>query len=130
MDFFIADLVSLRQIRNLAEEIKSKHNRLDVLINNAGIIENQRKLTEDGYEMILAVNHLAYFLLTGLLLDLLKKSVFLATASELENVTGKYFVDKREASSASNSYVPEVRKKLWEMTERMVGIDFNTILDL
>ena len=62
LDFFVADLASLGWIRNLAEEIKSKHDQLDVLINNAGVIENRRKLTEDGYEMTFAVNHLSYFL--------------------------------------------------------------------
>jgi NAD(P)-dependent dehydrogenase (short-subunit alcohol dehydrogenase family) len=213
LEFFIADLASLRQIRNLAKEIKSRHDKLDVLINNAGVIENHRKLTEDGYEMTFAVNHLAYFLLTGLLLDLLKKSapsriinvcsmthsssidfddlqsekyysgysayslsklcnilftyelaerlqgtgvtanclhpgvidtkllrtnfsggrpvsegsktsVYLATAPELENISGKYFVDKRETRSSNISFDPEVMKKLWEISERMVDFDF------
>ena len=70
----IADLQSLKQVRNLASEVKKRTDHLDVLINNAGVYVNKRRLSEDGYEMTFAVNHLAPFLLTNLLLDLLKKS--------------------------------------------------------
>jgi len=70
----IADLQSLKQVRNLASEVKKRTDHLDVLINNAGVYMNKRRLSEDGYEMTFAVNHLAPFLLTNLLLDLLKKS--------------------------------------------------------
>jgi NAD(P)-dependent dehydrogenase (short-subunit alcohol dehydrogenase family) len=70
----IADLQSLKQVRNLASEVKKRTDHLDVLINNAGVYVNNRRLSEDGYEMTFAVNHLAPFLLTNLLLDLLKKS--------------------------------------------------------
>jgi len=70
----IADLQSLKQVRNLASEVKKHTDHLDVLINNAGVYMNKRSLSEDGYEMTFAVNHLAPFLLTNLLLDLLKKS--------------------------------------------------------
>jgi NAD(P)-dependent dehydrogenase (short-subunit alcohol dehydrogenase family) len=73
-DFFIADLSSLNQVRRLAEEVQQKYERLDVLINNAGVFMNERILTEDGLETTFAVNHLSHFLLTLLLLDTLKKS--------------------------------------------------------
>jgi NAD(P)-dependent dehydrogenase (short-subunit alcohol dehydrogenase family) len=69
-----ADLSSLKQVRKAAKEIKSKLNRLDVLINNAGVYMKTRILTEDGFETTFAVNHLAPFLLTNLLLELLKQS--------------------------------------------------------
>jgi NAD(P)-dependent dehydrogenase (short-subunit alcohol dehydrogenase family) len=69
-----ADLSSLEQVRKAAEEIKSKFNRIDVLINNAGVYMKTRLLTEDGFETTFAVNHLAHFLLTNLLLELLKQS--------------------------------------------------------
>ena len=70
----IANLSSLSQVRKLAEEIQSQFNRLDVLINNAGVYMKKRMLTEDGYEMTFAVNHLSHFLLTNLLLELIKQS--------------------------------------------------------
>ncbi len=71
---FTCDLTSLKAVRKLAEEIKSKYDRLDILINNAGVYMKQRVLTEDGYETTLAVNHLSHFLLTNLLLDTINKS--------------------------------------------------------
>ena len=70
----IADLQSLKQVRHLANEVKKRTDHLDVLINNAGVYMNKRRLSEDGYEVTFAVNHLAPFCLTNLLLDLLKKS--------------------------------------------------------
>lgn len=71
---FIADFSSLKQVKELAEKIKAKHDRLDVLINNAGVYMKKRISSDDGYEMTFQVNYLAHFLLTNLLLDLLKQS--------------------------------------------------------
>jgi len=75
IDLFISDFSSLNQVKELAEEIKTKYNRLDILINNAGIYMKKRIVTEDGYEMTFQVNHLAHFLLTILLLDLIEHSI-------------------------------------------------------
>ena len=69
-----ANLSSLKQVRLAAEEIKTKFKQLDVLINNAGVYMKTRVLTEDGFETTFAVNHLAPFLITNLLLNLLKQS--------------------------------------------------------
>ena len=69
-----ADLSSQADIRALAREVKGRTDRLDVLINNAGVILLERRESVDGIETTFAVNHLAYFLLTNLLLDLLKAS--------------------------------------------------------
>ena len=74
VDHLLADLSSLRQIRNLADEFKSRHARLDVLVNNAGAINLARRDTVDGIELTFALNHLSYFLLTNRLLDLLVSS--------------------------------------------------------
>jgi NAD(P)-dependent dehydrogenase (short-subunit alcohol dehydrogenase family) len=68
-DVVSADLSSQASIRQAAEELKKRHPCLHVLINNAAIITRQRELTIDGIEKQFAVNHLAYFLLTNLLLD-------------------------------------------------------------
>ena len=74
VDYLVADLSSQKQVRQLAAEISARYDRLHVLINNAGVILLNRQMTEDGLETSLAVNHLAPFLLTHLLLDLLKQS--------------------------------------------------------
>jgi retinol dehydrogenase 14 len=74
VELMICDLASQAQIRKLAEEFKQKHNRLDVLVNNAGLVLTRRTVTEDGFETTFAVNHLGYFLLTNLLLDVIKQS--------------------------------------------------------
>jgi NAD(P)-dependent dehydrogenase (short-subunit alcohol dehydrogenase family) len=74
VSFMLADLAVQAEVRKLAEGFKKRHDRLDVLVNNAGLVQSKRTETPDGIELILAVNHLAPFLLTHLLLDLLKKS--------------------------------------------------------
>jgi NAD(P)-dependent dehydrogenase (short-subunit alcohol dehydrogenase family) len=66
-----ADLSSLNQIHNISEEFRKRFIRLDILINNAAAIKQERVLTEDGFEYQFAVNHLAPFLLTNLMIDLL-----------------------------------------------------------
>jgi NAD(P)-dependent dehydrogenase (short-subunit alcohol dehydrogenase family) len=71
---YLADFSSLAAVRDLADRILSEYERLDVLINNAGIIVQERKESEDGYELTFAVNYLSHFLLTSLLLPLLKDS--------------------------------------------------------
>ena len=206
----VGDLSSLAQVRGISEQVKAGYNRLDVLINNAGVVAQRRTETEDGYELTFAVNHLAPFLLTNLLLEELKGSVpsrvvtvsselherarmdfddpglarewgprkaynqsklanvmfayelarrlrgtgvtsnalhpgvvgtkllrrgfgargssvsgaaealvYLATNPEVEGVTGRYFRKNREADS---SYDEEAQRKLWELSERMVGL--------
>jgi NAD(P)-dependent dehydrogenase (short-subunit alcohol dehydrogenase family) len=74
INFMLADLSSQAQIRALASEFKRRYDRLDVLVNNAGALFMSRTLSVDGIEMTFALNHLSYFLLTNLLLDLLKAS--------------------------------------------------------
>ena len=59
---YLADLSSLDAVRNLAERILSGEDRLDVLVNNAGMIARERKESEDGYELTFAVNYLSHFL--------------------------------------------------------------------
>ncbi|XP_067879773.1 retinol dehydrogenase 14a [Heterodontus francisci] len=68
------DLASLSSVRSFCQRIIEEEPRLDVLINNAGIFQCPYMKTEDGFEMQFGVNHLGHFLLTNLLLDLLKRS--------------------------------------------------------
>jgi len=74
VDLLIADLSVQADIHQLASEFKQKYERLDVLVNNAGAIFDQRQETADGLELTFALNHMGYFLLTNLLLDVLKAS--------------------------------------------------------
>jgi len=223
IELFTANLSSLSGIRKLATEIKSKFPVIDVLVNNAGAINQQRIETVDGFELSFAVNHLAYFLLTNLLLDNLKAApkarivstaseasrvgkinfddlqltknysslksygqsklanimftyelarrlegtnitanclhpggvktgfagemkgftgfmwkmftpflrtaekgaetiIWLASSSEVENISGKYFKDKKEIRSIKPSYDIEAQKRLWEISEKLTGL--------
>jgi len=72
--YYLADFSSLDAVHKLAERILSDEDRLEVLINNAGIIVQERKESEDGYELTFAVNYLSHYLLTRLLLPLLEYS--------------------------------------------------------
>lgn len=74
VEFIAADLSTLAGIMQAAATFKQRHTHLHVLVNNAGAMFTHRQLTSDGYEMTFALNHLNYFLLTILLLDILKAS--------------------------------------------------------
>jgi len=214
LSLYIADFSSLKQIDKLSEELHKDHKKIDVLINNAGVVENSRVLTEDGFEITFAVNHLAMFKLTFLLLDLLQSitpgriinvssmahanvvdfsnlqgereytlygayslsklcnilytyeladrlkesgitvnclhpgvistkllheargpggrpitegsetSVYLAISDTVKNITGKYFDDRKIKESSSISYNIDIRKILWELSEKMTGIKY------
>lgn len=105
------DLASFNEIRIMSEELHKRFDRIDVLVNNAGVYCNQRELSQDGLELTLAVNHLAGFYLTGLLLDLLKTApgsriinvASQAHASQLDfdNLQGEIFYDAYDAYSRS-----------------------------
>jgi NAD(P)-dependent dehydrogenase (short-subunit alcohol dehydrogenase family) len=74
VDVLKADLTSQASVRALADEALQRYARIDVLVNNAGAVFEQREVSEDGIERTWALNHLAPFLLTELLLDRLKES--------------------------------------------------------
>lgn len=73
-EFIGADLSSIKSVNQLSEIIKSKYKIIDILINNAGARFNQFRKSEDGIELTFATNYLGHFLLTMLLLDLIRKS--------------------------------------------------------
>ena len=83
IDLLLADLSSLESVRQLVAEFRKKYSKLHVLINNAGLFNQRRRVTADGYENTFATNYLAPFLLTNLQLDLLKAS----TPSRIINVS-------------------------------------------
>jgi retinol dehydrogenase 14 len=74
VDVFVADLSSQSEVRRLAEEVLDRYTQIDVLINNVGGYWKTRHVTVDGLELTFALNHLAPFLLTNLLIDRLKQS--------------------------------------------------------
>lgn len=215
VEYVLGDLSSIEQIRKMSENIHQRFDKIDVLINNAGVYKTERELNEKGFELTFAVNHLSYFLLTGLLLDMIKKSdysrivnvasmahgqelafdnlngesyydgydaysrsklcnimftyklarmlsdtkvttnvlhpgvistkllhigfgsggselsqgsktsVFLATSPEVENVSGLYYNNSREARSSDISYNETSQDKLWELSEKMTGFSYN-----
>ena len=223
VEFILADLSVQSDVRHLSEVFLSKHQRLDVLVNNAGVSMQKRQVTADGLEATFAVNHLSHFLLTNLLLDTVKRShpvriinvssamhtiakmdfdnlqgekkfggmtayaqsklanilftyelsrrltgsdvtvnamhpglvktnfsantkgvagliwrfitlfaispekgaqtvVYLATSPEVQQVTGKYFVKKKEVKSSTVSYDQSVAKQLWQVSAKLTGL--------
>lgn len=72
VDLLIADLASLRQVRTLASDLTAAHRKINVLVNNAAVYRGRAEVSEDGFERTMAVNHLAHFLLTNLLLSPLR----------------------------------------------------------
>lgn len=74
VEIVLADFSRLAEVRRLADEVLSAHRRIDVLINNAGLFSSKYRLSADGFELTFAVNHLAPFLLTNLLLERLMAS--------------------------------------------------------
>ncbi len=87
IDWVSGDLSAQREVRRLAAEIRDRYESIDVLIHNAAVITPQRTVTEDGIETQFAVNHLAPFLLTQLLLDRLRAgapSRIVVVASQVE----------------------------------------------
>jgi NAD(P)-dependent dehydrogenase (short-subunit alcohol dehydrogenase family) len=223
VELMIADLESQSEIRRLAAEFLAAGKPLHVLMNNAGVFNMKRALTSDGLEEVFAVNHLAYFMLTLLLLDRIKESapariiniasdlhqratlkfddlggersyggmssygqsklanvlftyelarrlagtgvtvncvhpgavatnlaknngalaavawkiigtfmkspengartqIYLASSREVEVVTGKYFIDSKEARSSAESHDANVARRLWEVSAQMTGL--------
>jgi NAD(P)-dependent dehydrogenase (short-subunit alcohol dehydrogenase family) len=110
----VADFSSLKQVRDMANQIQSQYSRLDVLINNAGVFMKKRILSEDGFEMTFAVNHLAHFLLTNLLLDFMKKSTpaRIITISSMVHTSAKLDFQNLNAERQFNPYSSYALSKL------------------
>ena len=83
IDLLMADLAVMKEVRDLAKQVISRYDRLDVLLNNAGGYFTKHEITSDGLEMTFALNHMSYFLLTNKLMELLHSS----TPSRIVNVS-------------------------------------------
>jgi NAD(P)-dependent dehydrogenase (short-subunit alcohol dehydrogenase family) len=106
VDVVPLDLASFASIRRCAEDVGRRYERLDVLVDNAGLVQLQRTVTEDGFETTFGVNHLGHFLLTSLLLDQLRAStparvVVVASGAHKSARTGLDFDDLQAERSYS-----------------------------
>ncbi len=129
LDFFNADFASLNAIRRMVVDLEQKYDRLDVLINNAGVFMKSRELSHDGYEMTFAVNHLAHFFLTHLCLPLLKASpsARVITVSSIAHMRATLDFENLQGEKKFDGYDAYSRSKLAnvlfavELAERMKG---------
>jgi NAD(P)-dependent dehydrogenase (short-subunit alcohol dehydrogenase family) len=129
IDLFVADLSSMARVRELAGNVTSAYPRLDVLINNAGVYMNERILTADGLETTFAVNHLAAFVLTHHLLDLLKRSApsRIITVSSVAHQRGSLDFNNLQGERKFSPYGAYALSKLAnilftvELAERLAG---------
>ncbi len=136
-DWLLADLSSQQDIRRLATEFKSKYSQLHVLLNNAGGTFNTRQLSVDGIEMTFALNHLAYFLLTNLLLDTIKASApaRIINVSSGAHTGGKIDFDNLQGERSYTSFAPYANSKManilftTELARRLegTGVTVNTL---
>lgn len=129
VEYLNADLSSQEQIRRLVEGFRSRYERLDVLVNNAGGFFNKYVETADGIELTFALNHLNYFLLTSLLLDLLIKSApaRVVNVSSDAHRNGRINFDDLEGKQHYNGWRAYAQSKLanvlftYELARRLEG---------
>ena len=129
VSLMLADLSVQVEVRKLAEEFRERHDRLDVLVNNAGLVLSERNETPDGIEAQFAINHLAPFLLTNLLSDLLKKSApsRVVTVSSEAQRWGKLDFDDLQSKKRYRGFPVYGMTKLanvmftFELAERLKG---------
>ncbi|MDE2049911.1 MAG: SDR family oxidoreductase [Gammaproteobacteria bacterium] len=103
---FYADLARLREMKRVAAEIAAAEPRVDVLMNNAGLIASRNQRTEDGLELMFATNHLSYFVLSNLLLERLRAAGgarIVSTASEAHR-RGKLDFDRLQDQKGAAGY--------------------------
>lgn len=114
LDVIELDLSRLDSVRQFAAQVNTAHSALHLLVNNAGVMAIPRQLTEDGFEMQFAVNHLAHFALTGLLLDALLAApqARVVTVSSLMHSSGAFSFDDLNLQRGYDAYAAYSRSKL------------------
>ncbi len=114
VELIVADLASLAGVRSAAEQFLSRHNRLDVLVNNAGVFVSERRYSVDGFELTFAVNHLAPFLLTSLLHEALAAAApaRIVTVSSGAHMAGRGRFDDPRAERGYNNFMVYAESKL------------------
>lgn len=129
VDLIVADLSSQKQVRAASQAYRQAHAKLHVLVNNAGIVMDDRVLTEDGIEMTFAVNYLAYFLLTNLLVDILKTSApsRVVNMASMAHMTARIDFDNLQGEKSYSRDAAYARSKLadilftYELARRLEG---------
>ncbi|MDE1825424.1 MAG: SDR family oxidoreductase [Candidatus Micrarchaeota archaeon] len=124
-----ADFTYLHSIKQLAKKFKEHHQYLHILINNAGVLHSKRILTKDGYETTFQVNYLAPFLLTNLLLRVIKKSApsRIVNVTSDEHIRGSIDFDNLHGEKHYGGYWAYARSKLalilftYKLAEKLVG---------
>ena len=128
--YLLADLSSQGDVRRLADQVKQQIPSLDVLVNNAGAIFLSNRRSVDGIEMTFALNHLGYFLLTTLLLDLLKASTparIINVSSSSHFSAGNFRLEDLPKPGSNSGYRAYGRSKLcnilftYELARRLEG---------
>ncbi len=129
VDLLLADLSSQQSVRQLAEQFRQNYPALHVLINNAGVFSLRRRTTVDGLELMFAVNYLAPFLLTNLLLDMLKASASsrIVNVSSAAHEAGYMNMDDLQSEKSYRFMRPYGQSKLalllftYELARRLEG---------
>ena len=142
IEYMTADFLSFAEIKRFAESIKQKYNHLDVLVNNAGAqYTDKRAITDEGHEKTMTINVFAPFLLTTLLLDLLKKSSsarVVTVSSGAHSMSGKPYLNDIELNrhySMAKAYGLSKLYVIWVMNRfvsemkksGISNITFNTV---
>ena len=114
VSLILADLADSASVRRFAETFVERHDKLDVLVNNAGVYLPERQLTEEGHELTFAINHLGPFLLTNLLLPTLKKApeARVVTVSSLVHYIGNIDLDDLALERGYQGMLSYARSKL------------------
>lgn len=135
LDLMKLDVGHLESVREFATAFKMKYDRLDVLINNAGVMAIPRQETADGFEMQLGVNHLGHFALTGLLIDVIVKTpnARVHNVSSSANYTGTMNFDDLMGEEDYGRWSAYGQSKLanifftFELQKRLSAAGFDTI---
>ncbi len=132
VSYLLADLSSQREIRQLAAQVREQLPRLDVLLNNAGAIFLTNRVSDDDIEMTFALNHIGYFLLTTLLLDMLRASGsarIVNVSSSAHGSPGRFRLENLPRPGSNRGYRAYGRSKLcnllftYELAKRLEGSD-------
>lgn len=129
VELLVADFASLASVRGAAETLRERYPQLHVLVNNAGLYLGKRLLSDDGYEQTFAVNHLAPFLLTNLLLDALKAGApaRVVTVSSVAHFVGTLRFDDLQSARSYSGFQAYATSKLcnvlftYELARRLAG---------
>jgi NAD(P)-dependent dehydrogenase (short-subunit alcohol dehydrogenase family) len=135
ISFMSCNLIAFKYVKSFVTRVKNKWNTLDVLVNNAGKVNPKRQITDDGHELTFQVNYLSHFLLTLMLLDLLKKSKdgrIINVASRREKYTNLDLNDLKleKKYNLIKAYDNSKQAQIlftYEMAERYPGISVNAM---